>query len=88
MRTYYNNNQNLNEPMNEEPVFHHLSKQNQFLMLLTFFCYYYCCTFSCFFSNGCFFSIKTHQNNVQSFTMFKFIPNINIEGKVCSHHTV
>ena len=23
MRTYYDNNQNLNQPMNEETVFHH-----------------------------------------------------------------
>ena len=85
MRTYYNNNQHLNQPMNEETVFHHHSKRNQFLILSTFFCYYYCCTFSCFFFKWLFFPSK-HIKIM--FKVFKLILNINIEGKVCSHHTV
>ena len=30
MRTFYNNNQMLNQPMNQETVFHHLSKKINF----------------------------------------------------------
>ena len=30
MRTYHNNNQTLNQPMNQETVFHHLSKKINF----------------------------------------------------------
>ena len=37
IRTSYNNNQNLNEPMNQETVFHHLSKKDQLSILSTFF---------------------------------------------------
>ena len=85
MRTYYNNNQHLNQPMNEETVFHHHSKRNQFLILSTFFCYYYCCTFSCIFFRWLFFPSKHIK---VMFKVFKLILNINIEGKVCSHHTV
>ena len=89
MWAYYNNNQILNQPMNEETVFHHHSKRNQFLIPSTFFCYYYYCTFSCFFLffffNGCFFSSK-HIKIM--FKVVKLILNIDIEGKVCPHHTV
>ena len=37
------------ELMKEAPVFHHLFKRNLFLILSTFFCYYYYGTFSCAF---------------------------------------
>ena len=60
-------------------------KWNQFLILSTFFCYYYCCTFSCFFFKWLFFPSK-HIKIM--FKVFKLILNINIERKVCSHHTV
>ena len=82
--TYCNHNQNLNQSMNEEIVFHHHSKRNQFLMLSTICYYYYYCTFS-FFSNGCFFPSK-HIKAI--FKVIKIILNINIEGKACSHHNV
>ena len=82
--TYCNNNQHLNYPMNEETVFHHHSKQNQFLMLSTIFCYYYCCTFS-FFQMVVFFPSKHIK---VKFKVVKIILIIDIEGKVCSHHTV
>ena len=88
MRTYYNNNQNLNQPMNGETVFHHHSKRNQILILPKLFCYYYCCTFSCllvFFFKSL-FSPSKHIKIM--FKVFKLTLNINIEGKVCSPHNV
>ena len=82
MRTYYNPNQKLNQPMNEETVFHHHSKRNQFLILSTFFCYYYCCNFSCFFFELLFFPSK-HIKIM--FKVFKLILNINIAKRMCVH---
>ena len=62
MRTYYNNNQKWNWPTKEEPVFHHLSNGNQFSILVTFFCYYYCSVPSLLlFSSNYFF----HQNTLK-----------------------
>ena len=53
MQTYYNiKNREMKrdgELMKEAPVFHHLFKRNLFLILSTFFCYYYYGTFSCAF---------------------------------------
>ena len=86
MQTCYNNKQHLNQLMNEETVFPLHSKRNQFLILLTFFCYYCCCTFLGFFSNVCLFFPSKHIKIM--FKVSKLILNINIEGKVCSHHTV
>ena len=37
MRTYYNNNQNLNQLMNQETVFHQLHKNSIFNSLNVFF---------------------------------------------------
>ena len=85
MRTYYNNNQNLNQWINQETVFHHLSKKYQFLLNSTFFWNYCCCTFFCIFSRWLFFPSK-HIKIM--FKAFKLILNINVEGKVCSHHIV
>ena len=80
MRTYYNNNQNLNQPMN--------GKRNQILILPKLF-YYYCCTFSCLFVWFFFKSFFSPSKHIKiMFKVFKLILNINIEGKACSPHNV
>ena len=63
MRTYYNNNQNLNEPMNQETVFHHPPKKSIFNSLYIFLSLLLLYFLLCFFQMVV-FSIKTH---VQSF---------------------
>ena len=63
-------------------------KRNQILILPKLF-YYYCCTFSCLFVWFFFKSFFSPSKHIKiMFKVFKLILNINIEGKVCSHHTV
>ena len=66
--------------MNEETVFHHHSKQIQFLILSTLFCYYYCCFFQ--------MVVFPSKHIKLMFKVFKLILNINIERKVGLRHTV
>ena len=74
------------EPMKEATVFHHLSKENQFLILSTYFCcYYYCRTFSCIFFKCLFFFTKHIKVMLK---VFKLMLTINVEWNLCSHHTI
>ena len=66
MRTYYNNNKNLNKRADETRNI--ISpKEINFWFFWYFFIIIITVIYLVFFSNGCFFSIKAHWNNVQSF---------------------
>ena len=74
--------------MNQETVFHHLSKINQILIFSTFvfftffevfFVIFY--AFSCIFFRWLIFPSKHIEI---MFSVFKHILNINVEGKLCS----